>query len=217
MKSTYTTTRGKLGRVTRRSALRIVKSDSLAIFVLVLASMLVTIFSSNGYAQKWLPASSSLRALVVPEPMNLKWKISESFKLTATTVIVLPTSSSQEERDIAVWLKKGFHTLWGTDPEIMVTDFIPEQNAIIIGIAKDKGMSDLAPSLLTGKFGTFPGHGYVLSVTPRRVCLVGVDIDGLRYGAQTLIQATCQDSYIASFVIPAIRSPIFLLSTCAPF
>lgn len=170
-----------------------------------LALVLLATFPVNGLAQKWLPLASSIKALVMPEPMSMKWKISESFKLTATTVIVLPSSSSKEELDIALWLKKGFYLLWGTNPEIMVTDLFPEGNAIIIGTAKDKGLASIAPSISAGKFGAHADQGYIISATPKRVCLVGVGVEGLKNGAQTLLQATCTDSYLGVYVIPPLE------------
>lgn len=190
---------------TRRPVLRTGTRNVSAILIVLLTSILVAAFADTVLAQRWLPASSSIRALIVPEPADLRWKISESFVLTATTVIVLPASSSKEERDIAAWMKKGLRDLYGVDPEIMVTDLIPEQNAIVVGLVGDTALKDLVPSASTEKFGSFPEQGYVLSVTPRRAFLVGVGTQGLKYGAQTLLQAVSMDNYIAKPVIPPVE------------
>jgi len=193
------------GKATRRLALKTGTRSASAIIIALLTSIFVAVFASSGFAQKWLPMSSSLTALVVPEPVKLKWKISEPFRLAATTVIVLPASSSREERSIAAWLKEGLHNFYGVDPEIMVTDLIPEQNAIVVGTVNDTGLKNLVSSLSTEKFGSFPEQSYVLSVSSLRVCLVGGGIKGLKYGAQTLIQAARMDNYIAEYVIPPVE------------
>jgi hexosaminidase len=177
-----------------------------AILIVLFTLILVAMFAGNGFAQKYLPSADFVRAAAVPEPVSLEWKISQPLALTATTVIVLPTSSSLQERDIAAWVKQGLYNLYGINPEIMVTDLIPEQNAIVIGVAKScPTLKDLVPSLSTEKFGRFPEQSYVLSVSQRRALLVGGGILGLKYGAQTLLQVVCMDSYTSNVVLPPVE------------
>jgi hexosaminidase len=173
---------------------------------LLLAAILMAASIGNGFAQEYLPSADFVKAAVVPEPINLEWKISESLTLNATTVIVVSTNSSQQERDIAVWLKQGMYNWYGINPGIIVTDLVPEQNAIIVGVAQSNpAFKNFLPSLSTQDFGRVPKQGYVLSVTPRRAFLIGLGVPGLKYGAQTLLQLISMDRYIAQYVVPPVE------------
>jgi hexosaminidase len=173
---------------------------------LLLTVILVAVSIGNGLAQKYLPSTDFVKAAVVPEPIKLEWKIRESLTLNATTVIVVSTNSSQQERDIAVWVKQGMYHWYGINPEIIVTDLVPEQNAIIMGVAESNPVfKDFVPSLSTQNFGNLREQGYVLSVSPRRAFLIGLGIPGLKYGAQTLLQLISMDSYIVQYVVPPVE------------
>jgi hypothetical protein len=173
---------------------------------LLLTLLLLAVSVGNGFAQKYLPSEDFVKAAVVPEPIKLEWKISESFTLNATTVIVVSTNSSQQERAVAAWVKQGMYNLHGINPEIIVTDLVPEQNAIVVGVAESNpAFKDFVPSLSTQNFGSVREQGYVLSVSSRKAFLIGLGIPGLTYGAQTLLQLISMDNYIAQYVVPPVE------------
>ena len=176
------------------------------ILTALLITMMLAALSSNGSAQKYLPSEDYVKEIAMPEPMKLEWKVAQPFKITATTVIALPVSSSQEERDIAASAKRALSNIFGINLEIMVTELIPEQNAIVVGLTKNTpALKNLVPSSSIDTVGSFPDQSYAISVNSRRVCLVAREIPGFRYGFQTLLQLVSMEIFAAVYVIPSIE------------
>ncbi|UCF77855.1 MAG: family 20 glycosylhydrolase [Candidatus Eiseniibacteriota bacterium] len=176
------------------------------VLALILASIFIALCAGTASAQKYLPGRDFVRALAIPEPVHLKWKTQEGFPLVATTAIVVPKSSSREELELAEWLRHGLYTLFGFNPEILMTDLVPEQNAIIIGTLKSNpSLEDMFPEAARGGFGDFSGQGYVFTCTPNKAFLVGVDVDGLRHGVQTVLQIIQVDYYLRNYVLPPVE------------
>lgn len=187
-----TTTRGI---TTRRTFL------GLAVFVFV--SAVAAVPSS---AQKYLPTSDYSRAVSIPEPVDLEWKTGKAFVPTSATAVVTPTSTPDEVRQLAAQLKTTMRDLFGIDPQLMNTDLIPEKNVIIIGTLGDSiALKGLLQGLSEERFGRYPSQGYALSVTPERIVLVGGDVEGTRYGIQTLLQLITSDPILYARVVPSLE------------
>ena len=173
----------------------------LAVFVLI--TPLATVPSS---AQKYLPTSDYSKAVAIPEPMELEWKTGKAFLPTSTTALVTTTGTPEEVRRLAAELKATMMGLFGIDPQLMNTDLIPEKNVIIICTLQDSvAWKGLLPGVSGERFGRYPDQGYALSVTPERVMLVGGNVEGVRYGIQTLLQLVTSDPVLYARVVPSME------------
>jgi hypothetical protein len=180
-------------------------SVTLLLLFLFFASASLIFAVETAFAQKYLPARDWVKAIAVPEPIELEWKVQQAVPLEATTVIVVPTTISKEEMVLVEWVKRGFHNLFGLDPEILVTDLIPERNALVIGTVESAPwLADFVKKEVPDDFGRFPEQGYAFSCTPTMAYLVGIDLKGLRHGLQTLLQIIQADPYIYKYVFPPL-------------
>ncbi|MBN1504378.1 MAG: family 20 glycosylhydrolase [Candidatus Eisenbacteria bacterium] len=175
----------------------------LTLAVLILTTALAT---GPSHAQKYLPTSDFSRAAAVPEPVRLNWVSGRSFQPSSTTGLVVPGGAPDEVRQLASNLKDAMRDLYGVNPELMVTDLIPEKNVILVGTLQDSSaLGRFLPSASREQFGKHPNQGYALSVTTDRVVLVGGSAEGLRYGMQTLLQLVMPDPRAQTRVIPLME------------
>ncbi len=162
--------------------------------------------AGTGFAQKYLPARDFSKSVIIPEPAHLQWKTQQGFPLIATTIIVVPPSSSKEEMVMFEWLRRGMNNFFGLNPEVIVTDLIPEENALIVGtLESSPSLKRFLPEKAGDGFGSFPEQGYTFLCTPERAFLVGVDLEGLRHAVQTLLQMIHAELYIRKYVLPPIE------------
>ncbi|KPJ61256.1 MAG: hypothetical protein AMJ46_02870 [Latescibacteria bacterium DG_63] len=176
------------------------------VLFLLFAFALVVSSTGTGHAQKYVPSRDFVMAAAVPEPIHLEWKTQQAFPLVATTIIVVPTTSSKEELATVEWLQRGLLNFYGVNPEIMVTDLIPEQNALVLGTtANSPSLRNLLPKKAQEGWGRFPKQGYAFSCTPNGAALIGVDLQGLKHGVQTIMQIICVESYIREYVLPPLE------------
>jgi hypothetical protein len=174
--------------------------------------MLLLLFATSlagagtGFAQKYLPARDYSKGVVNPEPSYLEWKTQQGLPLIATTIMVVPASSSKEEMVVFEWLKRGMRNFFGLSPEIIVTDLIPEENAFVVGtLESDPSLRRFLPEKAREGFGEFPEQGYAFLCTPNRAFLIGVDLEGLKHAVQTLLQMIQAEQYIREFVLPPLE------------
>ncbi len=174
---------------------------AMAVALAVLATL-----SGSALGQRYLPTVDYSKAAVIPEPMRLEWKVSESFPLSSTTVVVLPEGSSEEARHLADGLCGAMLDLWGLPVRLLVTDLVPEKNAIVVGTMRDSTvLRGLFPAIPREQFGRYYEQGYVMSTSPNRAVVVGMSEEGLKYGIQTLMQLVTVDVRIKQFVIPSVE------------
>jgi len=174
---------------------------ALAVFVLI-----TTLAAGPSSAQRYLPATDYSKAVAIPEPVKLEWKTGKSFVPTATTALIVPTGAPDEVRQSAELLRTAMKDLYGVIPEMMVTDLIPEKNAIVLGTLQDStALRGLIPGLSREQFGRYPDQGYALSGASDRVVVIGGNTEGLKYGVQMLIQMITPDPVVYARVVPKIE------------
>jgi hypothetical protein len=157
-------------------------------------------------AQRYLPSTDFSRAVAIPEPMKLQWKVREPFPLSATTALVAPAGTSSEVRQKAVEMKRLLTDMFGANPQVLFTDLIPERNVIILGTLQDSlALGGLLPANLRTQLGNFPDQGYMITSTVERVVVVGASPAGLEYGLQTLLQIMSLDASIMKEVVPPLE------------
>ncbi|MFH0777974.1 MAG: glycoside hydrolase family 20 zincin-like fold domain-containing protein [Candidatus Eisenbacteria bacterium] len=179
------------------------KTSGFALAFVCLVSLFVPKYSA---AFKYLPSADFVKAAILPEPVKLEWKLREPFDLTTTSTIFLPAAASREERELAEWVRLGMYNLFGVQPDIMVTDLIPAQNAIILGrLDTSPVVKELLPGVSREQFGNFPDQGYVISSNAQRVTVIGVGMLGLKNAAQTFLQLVAVDRERHKHVVPPVE------------
>lgn len=176
--------------------------------LLTLAAVLtaVTVETEGALNRKYLPLHDKSQAPVIPEPVALEWKVSATLPLVATLTIAAPAGSSEETRQLAAQLSKDIKTLWAVQPQVLVTDFVPEKNVVLIGTLEDYSqLTGLLPKVSREQFGRHYDQGYVISSSPDKVLVLGMDAKGLRYGVQTFLQLMTGEFGTKSWVFPAVE------------